>query len=252
MIIKDLSYSYPNKQVLDNVSFSIKDKKITTILGPNGCGKTTMFQLMTKNLKLQTGTICLEDKNINEIKLKEFARKVSIVHQYNTAWPDITVEKLVSYGRVPYVKLGRGYSREDKEKIAWAMNVTGIDSFKGRPLATLSGGQKQRAWIAMALAQNTEILLLDEPTTYLDIKYQIEILRLIKRLNEEYGITIVMVLHDINQAIAFSDEIIGLKDGKVMVCGSQEKELNPKAIEMLYDINLKMETVQGKKVILME
>jgi len=250
MIVKNLSFSYDDKQVLDDISFSIKEGKVTTIMGANGCGKTTLFHLMTKNLKPDKGSIYLENVNIDQMKLKEFARKVSIVHQSNTTWSDMTVEELVSYGRIPYRKMGKGQTNEDEKLIGWAMEVTGVEAYKHQRIGTLSGGQRQRSWIAMALAQNTKLLFLDEPTTFLDIRYQIEILRLIRKLNREYHITIVMVLHDMNQAIAYSDEIIGLKDGKIAVSGAPQKVLTESCIKELYGIKLEVASVHGKMVVL--
>ncbi|HIT89401.1 MAG TPA: ABC transporter ATP-binding protein [Candidatus Merdenecus merdavium] len=250
MIVKDISFSYGDHNVLNHVSFSVKEKKITTIMGANGCGKTTLFNVMTRNLKDKKGSITLKGKEIETYKLKEFAREVAIVHQYNTAWSDTTVEKLVSLGRVPYMKLGRGQTDEDESAVQWAMEVTGVKEYKDQPLDSLSGGQKQRAWIAMAIAQKTKILFLDEPTTYLDIRYQIEILHLIKKLNEEYGITIIMILHDINQAMMYSDYIIGLKDGQAMVQGVPKEALTKENIRMLYGVDLEVGEVNGKKVVL--
>lgn len=250
MIVKNLSFSYDEKQVLDDISFSIQEGKVTTIMGANGCGKTTLFHLMTKNLKPDNGSIYLENRNIERMKLKEFARKVSIVHQTITTWSDMTVEELISYGRIPYRKMGQGQTKEDEKLIAWAMEVTGVADYKQQHIGTLSGGQRQRTWIAMALAQNTKLLFLDEPTTYLDIRYQIEILQLIRKLNREYHITIIMVLHDMNQAIAYSDEIIGLKDGRIAVSGAPQEVLTEDSIEQLYGIKLEVASVNGKMVVL--
>ena len=256
MEIKNLYFSYgPNDKngahdILKDVSFSIKEGKITTILGANGCGKSTLFQLMTKNLVPRKGKVYLKGKNIRVIRLKDFAKEVSIVHQYNTASNDTTVETLVSYGRTPYVRLGKKLDKEDQKYMDWAMEVTGITELRQREISTLSGGQKQRVWIAMALAQNTDILLLDEPTTYLDIRYQIEILKLIQKLNREYGITIVMILHDMNQAIHYSDEIIGLRQGKVHIMGEPAKVVTRKALQELYGVELDVVDLEKGKFVL--
>lgn len=172
-------------------------------MGANGCGKSTLFSLMTKNLDPAKGKVLLGGKNIARLRLNEFARKVAIVHQYNTAADDITVERLVSFGRTPHLGMMGIRGEEDERYVNWAMEVTNVSQFRERELSRLSGGQRQRVWIAMALAQGTEILFLDEPTTYLDIRYQIEILELVRKLNREFGMTIVMVLHDINQSIYF-------------------------------------------------
>ena len=238
MEVRNLSFSYGKNKVLRDVSFKIEGGNITTIMGANGCGKSTLFSLMTKNLYPRKGNIFLSGKNIQNLSLKEFARKVSIVHQYNTSSDDITVERLVSFGRTPHMKMMQARTQEDEELIQWAMEVTNVEKYKSREVSRLSGGQRQRVWIAMALAQNTKILFLDEPTTYLDIRYQIEILELIQKLNEEYGITIIMVLHDINQAIHFSQEVIGLKDGMVSFQGNPQEVINREGICDLYGIDL--------------
>ena len=250
MKVKNVHFSYGKNKILNGVSFQIEEGKVTTIMGANGCGKSTLFSLMTKNLYPAKGNIFLKGKNILNLNLKEFARKVAIVQQYNTASDDITVESLISFGRTPYKKMMHANSREDEEKIQWAMEVTGLTEYRNREVSRLSGGQRQRVWIAMALAQGTKTLFLDEPTTYLDIRYQIEILKLVKKLNQEYGITIVMVLHDINQAITYSDRIIGLKDGQVLVEGAPEDVITEESIRELYGINLGVTSIDGRKFVL--
>ena len=172
------------------------------------------------------------------------------MHQYNSAADDITVERLVSYGRTPYQKMLGTRTKEDEELVERAMEVTGILPYRDREIAALSGGQRQRVWIAMALAQNTKILFLDEPTTYLDIRYQLEILELVKKLNREYGITILMVLHEINQAITYSDEVIGLKDGSIVMQGKPQEVITAESMKELYGVSLKVVEVEGKKVVL--
>lgn len=250
MEVKNLSFSYGKNKVLKNISFKIEEGRITTIMGANGCGKSTLFYLMTKNLYPRKGNIFLRGKNIQNLSLKEFAKKVSIVQQTNTSTDDITVERLVSFGRTPHRKGMQIDSEEDHRLIEWAMEVTGVTEFRDREMSRLSGGQRQRVWIAMALAQNTKILFLDEPTTWLDIRYQIEILELIRKMNREYGITIVMVLHDINQAIHFSDRIIGLKDGHVVVEGSPKEVITEESIRELFGIHLPVREIAGEKVVI--
>ena len=250
MEVRELSFSYGKNKVLKNVSLKIEEGKITTILGANGCGKSTLFSLMTKNLYSPKGRIFLRGKNLQNLNIKEFARQVAIVQQYNSAAGDMTVEELVSFGRTPYKKMLSGTSKEDEAIIENAMEVTGISLYKDREISRLSGGQRQRVWIAMALAQDTKILFLDEPTTYLDVRYQIEILELIKKLNKEYGITIVMVLHDINQAIYFSDNIIGLKNGNLLFCGEPYNVIDKESIKKLYDVDLDVVMVNGSKFVL--
>lgn len=250
MRIDNLTFGYGKHEILSSVSADIKTGGITTILGPNGCGKSTLFNLMTKNLHPDKGAIYLDNKNIDDIKLKDFARRVAIVHQYNSAPEDITVENLVSYGRTPYLRLYKGRSDEDDEITEWAMKTTNVLKFKDKAVSLLSGGEMQRVWIAMALAQKTDILFLDEPTTYLDVRYQIEILELVRNLNRSLGITIVMVLHDINQAVCYSDEIIGLREGRIFVQGRTNDVVNSENLYRIFGINLKIIDESGRKYVL--
>ncbi len=250
MEVKNLDFSYGKEKVLNQISLKIPKGKITTLIGANGCGKSTLFKVMTKNLKAHRGSVFLEGKNINEISLKQFARQVSIVHQYNVAPNDLTVEKLIGYGRIAHGGLCKRDKAQDEKLVSWAMEVTGVTEFRDRQISGLSGGQKQRVWIAMALAQNTKILFLDEPTTYLDIRYQIEILQLIKRLNVEFGITMIVVLHDMNQAIHYSDELIAMKDGKIIAQGEPKEIASPEILKEVYDIALKVEHINGELFVL--
>lgn len=250
MEVKHLSFAYGKHKVLKDISLKIQTGKITTIMGANGCGKSTLFSLMTKNLVPGKGKVLLYGKNIRNLHLAEFAKKIAIVHQYNSSADDITVERLISFGRTPYMKMLGGQTEEDIRLIEWAMEVTKLTEYRDREVSKLSGGQRQRVWIAMALTQNTKILFLDEPTTYLDIRYQLEILELIRKLNQEYGITIIMVLHDINQAIHFSDQVIGLKDGRVVVEGNPEEVVTTESLYELYGIQLGVTKINNQKFVL--
>ena len=249
--VGDLFFAYGKHEVLKGLSFDLHQGKITTLIGANGCGKSTLFNLMTKNLKPDSGEILLDGKNLADIRLKDFAKQAAIVHQYNTAPADLTVEKLIFYGRTPYHTLGLlPDAKEDEEKVRWAMEITHTLNHKDKPVAELSGGQKQRVWIAMALAQNTKILFLDEPTTYLDIRYQLQILKLIRRLNREFGITIVMVLHDINQSLYYSDEIVTMKEGKIIAQGNPEDVITTELVREVYDVDLTIQYTDGNPFIL--
>jgi iron complex transport system ATP-binding protein len=236
--------------VLDDVSFGIRRGAVTTVLGANGSGKTTLFHLLSKNLPIREGSIEFEGEDIRNIGLREYARKVSIVQQANPSFSDVTVETLVSYGRTPFLSMFERPGEEDGRVIERAMDIADVSDFRERKLSSLSGGQRQRAWIAMALAQDTGTILLDEPTTWLDVRYQVETLRLIRRLNEEYGATIVMVLHDVNQAMRYSDWIIGLKDGRVAAVGSPGEVVTPDFIELIYGVRLDMPEADGMKFVL--
>ncbi|MGE7922645.1 ABC transporter ATP-binding protein [Viridibacillus arvi] len=248
MEIKSISFSYDKKiDLLKSISTSIPQGKITTIIGPNGCGKSTLLSVMSRNHVPRDGHVVLDEKDIVEYKPKEFAKKLSIVHQQNEAPDDMTVEKLVAFGRIPYKKLLQGAADEDEEAIEWALTCTNLQDKRNKSIAALSGGERQRVWIAMSLAQKTPILFLDEPTTFLDIYYQIEILELVLYLNKTYGLTIVMVLHDINQAIRYSNNMIVMKNGVIMCEGKPNDIMTEEIIKDIYgvDVALKSDELSG-------
>ena len=218
--VKNLSFAYGKQQVLKNLDLELHEGKITTLIGANGCGKSTLFNLMTKNLRPDEGEIFLREEKIAD-------------------------------GRTPYHTMGLSPDpKEDEEKIRRAMEITHTYKHRDKPVSELSGGQKQRVWIAMALAQDTKVLFLDEPTTYLDIRYQLQILKLIRQLNLEFGITIVMVLHDINQSLYYSDEIVAMKDGRMIAHGLPEEILTGELVQEVYDVNLDIRTVDGKPFVI--
>ena len=235
-----MSYDGVTNQ-LNGVTTALEKGKITTIIGPNGCGKSTLLGVISRNHTPSRGNVRLENKDILDFKAKEFAQKLAIVYQTNITPHQLTVEKLVSYGRVPYQNLISRNVEEDKAAVDWAIECTNLQDIRDRHLENLSGGQRQRVWIAMALAQKSEILCLDEPTTYLDIYYQIELLEIVKKLNEEHGLTIVMVLHDMNQAIKYSDHIILMKDGQVLTEGPPEIVMTKEIIKEVYGVDVLVE-----------
>ena len=239
MEIKNVTFSYDNvTNRLKSVSSEIEIGKITTIIGPNGCGKSTLLSVMSRNHVPSSGEVILDGKAISEYKPKEFARKLAVVHQQNEAPADITVEKLISFGRMPYKNIFSPQTDEDREAIERALVCTNLQSKRDKPIYALSGGERQRVWIAMTLAQNTPMLFLDEPTTYLDIYYQLEILELVKELNEVHGLTIVMVLHDINQAIRYSGHIIVMKDGEIITKGNPNDVITEEMIKAIYGVDV--------------
>jgi ferrichrome ABC transporter, ATP-binding protein FhuC len=251
MEIRHLSFSYGKKEILKDISLSFAEGKITTLLGANGCGKSTLFKLCTKNLRPKRGIIALKEGNVFHLKRKDFAQKVAIVHQQNQVSGALTVRELVSYGRTPYLGLMGRMTNEDDEAIDWALKVCDLEAIRDEAVNALSGGQRQRVWIAMALAQRSEMIFLDEPTTYLDVRYQIELLQLIRSLNTTYGLTIVMVLHDINQALHYSDYLVGLKSGKVLFAGKPNEVITEEAISELYGIRLKVAHLENRIHVLM-
>ena len=235
-IIKQIDVAYTDKTIIEDLSLEIPMGKITTIIGPNGCGKSTLLKTIGRIMKAKKGSVILNGKSIYEIPTKEIAKKMAILPQTPTAPEGLTVEELISFGRYPYQKgLGK-LDYKDKRIINWAMEVTKLEGLKGSPADNLSGGQKQRVWIAMALAQETDIILLDEPTTYLDMAYQLEVLELLEELNKTHGCTIVMVLHDINLASKYADYLVALRKGKIICSGTPVEVICKEILKQVYEI----------------
>ncbi len=247
--LENISFSYDKQEpVLKDISLSIPRGKMTAVLGPNGCGKSTLFHLLCGSLKLTRGQILLDGRDIRNIPRREFARKVSIVHQYNLAPEDISVRELVAMGRTPYHNMFSGHqTEEDKKAIRRAMEITDIEKYARRPVHQLSGGQRQRVWLAMALAQDTEILLLDEITTYLDVYYQLQLLRLIAGLQQEYGLTVVMVMHDINQAMEFCSRAVLMEDGHILASGDCGEVINEENLLQAFHVETELHNLSGRR-----
>lgn len=232
----NISISFKEKHIINNLNLNIDKGKIITLIGPNGSGKTTLLRTLCRNLKPNNGTVYLNGNDIFKMKNKNVAKELAIMNQNHGNSGDITVKDLVKYGRFAHKKLFGNKSDEDEKAVNWALKKTGMDKFSQRVVDTLSGGEKQRAWIAMALAQKPKILVLDEPTTFLDICYQIEILDLIYSLNRENHITIVMVLHDINQAAKYSDELVVIKNGQVYDKGNPLEIINETTMKEVFNV----------------
>lgn len=251
--VRGLHFAYDHGRVpiFDGLDVTIPEGLITTLIGANGSGKSTLFNLLTKNLKPTGGTVHLRGGDVADLRLRDFARLVAIVHQRNSAPGDLVVEKLVGYGRFPYHGMGSAANTEEDERmVAWALEVTGLTEYAKRPVSALSGGQAQRVWIAMALAQGSDVLLLDEPTTYLDIRYQLDILHLVKRLNSEFGMTVIMVLHDVNQALRYSDNLVALAGGRIVAQGAPDDIITSGLLEEVYGVRLSVATIEGKPFVL--
>jgi len=240
--VEDLSVGYANTMIIDGLSVSIPEKKITTIIGPNGCGKSTLLKTISRLLKAKSGAVYLDGQAIHQLPTKEVAKRMAILPQTATAPSGLTVFELVSYGRFPHQKGLISLKQEDYDYIYWAIDVTGLTDLQDREVEALSGGQRQRVWIAMALAQGTDILILDEPTTYLDLAHQLDILLLLQRLNEEEGRTIVMVLHDLNHASRFSHYMIAMQAGMLIEEGAPEKVMTVETLKKVFDIDVHLAT----------
>ena len=212
---KGLCAGYKDHPVIENINLSFEKGKIYSIIGPNGCGKTTLMRAISRNRKPSSGQVLLHGENIFQMNTKRVARHIAMLSQHNVTPGDITVRALVSYGRYAHKDWWRGQTGEDQSTVDWALSRTGMTDYSNRKINALSGGELQRAWIAMSIAQKPEILLLDEPTTYLDISHQLEIMELISKLNREENITIIMVLHDINHAARYSDELVVIHESHV-------------------------------------
>lgn len=233
---RDISISYNRKEILKGVSIDVRHGEIVAIVGPNGSGKSTILKVLSRTLKPQRGTVLLDNRNINEMNTKNVARRLAVLPQIKKVPADFTVETLVGYGRYPHLGFGNKMNKKDFEIINWAIEKTGLTLLRNRFVKTLSGGERQRAWIAMALAQKSDILLLDEPTTFLDLSYQLETLELLKELNEKLGLTIVMVLHDLNQAVRYSDRVYALKEGRIYGCSDSNALLNKEFLKDVFRV----------------
>jgi len=219
MKTENISVHFAGNTVLDNLTLAVEKGQMISILGPNGSGKSTLLKTLSRNVKPDQGTIYLDNQNIAMLSAKVIARKMAVLPQSPQAPSDVTVRDLVEYGRYPHQSWWQGKSEEDNHWIDWALEQTGLMRMKERIVSTLSGGERQRVWIAMALAQQPEILLLDEPTTYLDICHQLEIMELLAEFNWRHHMTVAMVLHDINQAARYSDCIVMLYQSKIFAVG---------------------------------
>jgi len=231
-----LTLSYGKKPIFANLDLLIPKGKTTVFIGSNGCGKSTLLRSLARLLKPQEGSIILDGQLISKLSSKEVARRLAILPQGPIAPEGLTVQQLVKQGRYPYQSFLQQWSHEDEKMVKRAMEVTHMDEFAERTVDSLSGGQRQRAWIAMTLAQNTATILLDEPTTYLDMTHQIEILDLLYDLNHNENRTIVMVLHDINLACRYAHHIVAVKDGHIYAQGQPEHIINEKLIEDVFDM----------------
>lgn len=230
----NLTLGYGRHRVAEDLSVAIPDGHFTAIIGPNGCGKSTLLRTLSRLMKPMQGDVVLDGKAIGHYATKEVARRIGLLAQNASTPGDITVRELVMRGRYPHQPLFTRWRKEDDEAVNRAMQATGVSELAGQSVDTLSGGQRQRAWIAMVLAQETTIMLLDEPTTWLDISYQIDLLELLSTLNREQGYTLAAVLHDLNQACRYATHLIALREGKVVAQGAPKEIVTPELIEDVY------------------
>lgn len=246
--VKNLRYGYEKgKEIIHGVNVSFAPGKMTALLGANGCGKSTFLNLIAGVLRPDAGEILVNETNIRLLNRKALAKMIAVVHQSNSAPGDMTVEKLVMAGRTPYREWFHGISQEDERAVREALEDTDTLELASRPVLSLSGGQMQRVWLAMALAQETDILLLDEITTYLDIHYQLELLHLIAELNRKKGLTVIMVLHDLNLALDYCQEAVVMKNGQILAAGAAEQAVEETVLEAAFDVAVSIVTAGDRR-----
>jgi iron complex transport system ATP-binding protein len=236
LLTQQLNIAYADQLIVEKLNLRIPEGKITALVGANGSGKSTILKTMARIMKPQCGGVYLDGKSIHQQPTKEVARQLAILPQNPMAPDGLTVTELVSYGRFPYQHGFGSLSVEDKRMIEWSLAVTGMEVMKDKPVDQLSGGQRQRAWIAMVLAQGTDIMFLDEPTTFLDMAHQLEVLKLLQKLNEEEGRTIIMVVHDLNHAARYAQHMVAIKHGVVISEGSSIQVMQKNVIREVFGI----------------
>ncbi|WP_280489470.1 ABC transporter ATP-binding protein [Nocardia carnea] len=235
-----LRLGYRNRVISDELTVDIPDGTFTAIIGPNACGKSTLLRALSRLLAPESGAVLLDGKAIGSYPAKEVARRIGLLPQSSTAPEGIRVADLVARGRYPHQSLVRQWSRRDEEAVAAAMDATGVTDLSGRLVDELSGGQRQRVWIAMVLAQETPIVLLDEPTTFLDIAHQIQLLDLCRELNRDTGRTVVAVLHDLNHAFRYADHLIAMRDGAVVAAGPPREIVTAELVQQVFDLGCRI------------
>ncbi|SHR58660.1 Ferric enterobactin ABC transporter, ATP-binding protein FepC [Mycobacteroides abscessus subsp. abscessus] len=244
--VQALSKFYGKKKVVEDVTVSIQRGKITSFIGPNGAGKSTLLSMVSRLLDADSGEVLIDQSNIKKMKSNDFSKIVSILKQSNYMNVRLTIRELVAFGRFPYSK-GR-LTAEDEKMVDQAIEYMALKDMEDRYLDELSGGQKQRAFIAMVIAQDTEYILLDEPLNNLDMKHSVQIMKILRRLVDELGKTVVIVLHDINFASVYSDRIVALKDGKVVKDGPTNEIIQSKALKEIYDMDIPIQEMNNCRI----
>ena len=244
--IKGLSKSFGKKMVVEDVTLKIHSKAITSFIGPNGAGKSTLLSMVSRLLDADTGEVLLDQSNVKKMKSDAFAKRVAILKQSNHFNIRLTVRELVAFGRYPYSK-GR-LNKEDHKLVDQALDYMNLTDMQDMFLDELSGGQKQRAFISMVIAQDTDYILLDEPLNNLDMKHSVQIMKILRKLVDELGKTVVIVLHDINFASVYSDRIVALKDGRLVKDGPTEEIINSDSLRDVYDMHIPVQVQDGCRI----
>ncbi|MEV5987725.1 ABC transporter ATP-binding protein [Streptomyces sp. NPDC052051] len=233
---RDLTLAYEDRTVVEELDLDIPDGKVTVIVGPNACGKSTLLRALGRLLKPRRGAVLLDGTELSRLPTKRIAQVIGLLPQTPVPPEGITVGDLIARGRQPHQKWWQQWSEADETSVSAAMERTGTAELAERPVDELSGGQRQRVWIAMALAQDTDLLLLDEPTTYLDIAHQVEVLDLVRQLNRERGRTVVAVLHDLNQAARYADHLIAMRAGRIVAQGPPVDVVTAELVEEVFGL----------------
>lgn len=238
--VKSLAVGYTDRMVIESLDLGVPQGEITAIVGANACGKSTLLRAMSRLLKPKGGHVLLDGKDVHSMPAKELARNMGLLPQSPVAPEGITVADLVGRGRHPHQRVLARWSRQDDEAVAAALTATDTVALAERPVDELSGGQRQRVWIAMVLAQDTDVLLLDEPTTFLDVAHQVEVLDLLTDLNRKRGTTVVMVLHDLNLAARYADRLVAMSGGAAHAVGTPREVLTPDVVRAVFGIECKV------------
>lgn len=244
--VKQLSVTLGNRHILHNISVSIPVGKVTTLIGPNGCGKSTLLRSMIGYISSPSECVTIFDKPLSSYSQNKLARQMAFLPQVPNMPKDMTVEELVYCGRYPYQNWWKNTAKEDREIVDNALSITKTDHLRHQLIPSLSGGERQRVWIAMALAQEPKLLVLDEPTTYLDINHQLEIMELLKRLNKEQGLTVLMVLHDLTQAVQYSDYMAVLKAGHLIAAGNTKDITSDSLFKEVFSVDVQVDNFDNK------
>ena len=244
--VKQLSVTLGNRHILHDISVSIPMGKITTLIGPNGCGKSTLLRSMIGYISSPSECVTIFDKPLSSYSQNKLARQMAFLPQVPNMPKDMTVEELVYCGRYPYQNWWKNTAKEDREIVDNALSITKTDHLRHQLIPSLSGGERQRVWIAMALAQEPKLLVLDEPTTYLDINHQLEIMELLKRLNKEQGLTVLMVLHDLTQAVQYSDYMAAIKAGHLIAAGDTKDITSDSLFKEVFSVDVQVDNLDNK------
>ena len=244
--VKNISKKYGSKAVVNDVSFQIKRGKITSFIGPNGAGTSTVLGMMSRLLKRDSGEVFIDGKELSQWKTNELAKVLAILKQSNHLSVRLTIRDLVAFGRFPHSQ--GNLTEVDQAKIDEALHYMQLEDIQDKFLEELSGGQRQRAFIGMVLAQDTDYILLDEPLNNLDMKHSVQIMKMLRRITDELGKTVIIVIHDINFASCYSDEIIALQNGEISVCGTVDEIMQASTLSELYDMDFEVKEINNKKI----